>query len=81
MLHSLFRTTLKLSATVEIGLNCLLESPHIKWKTLKLNCDIKATVVAYSFDYNVFNFYLKIYNVTTWLTNIYNTHIAQYLTK
>ena len=23
----------------------------------------------------------KIYDVTTWLTNNYNTHIAQYLTK
>ena len=23
----------------------------------------------------------NIYNVTTWLTNNYNTHIAQYLTK
>ena len=24
---------------------------------------------------------LKIYDVTTWLTNNYNTHIAQYLEK
>ena len=43
MLRLLFMTTPKLLTTVKIGLNCFLESLHIKWKKPKLNCGIKAT--------------------------------------
>ena len=42
---------------------------------------LKAIFVLKIFNFFLFKVYFKIHDITTWLANNCNTHIAQYFTK